>query len=391
MTERQLQFRVGLFVVLAMSVGAVLIIQFSELKELWRETYPLAIHFSEVPGLHPGCPVKQNGIGIGRVKDILLDDDSGGVLVLVEIHGSHRLRKDAQPHISRSLFGDSKIEFSAGKSDEIIPPQARLEGLPPTDPMQAIERLERTVNVTLASFEATGREWQLVAKNINGLVETNRGNLGEVIERTAVALDNFNLTMQAATTTFAEAGRTLQVASGTLANANDLISDPQLQANLRQTAASLPQIAEEARITIAAARASMQQVSRNLETIQQATLPIAQESDVIARKLSGSLIQLESLLGELNRFSQVLNAKDGSLQKLAADPALYQNLTRSAATLSVLLTNLQPIVQDVQVFTDRIARHPELLGVSGAVRGSSGLKEASEVQPAGYSAPANSR
>jgi phospholipid/cholesterol/gamma-HCH transport system substrate-binding protein len=387
MTERQLQFRVGLFVVLAMGVGAALIIQFSEFKDLWQKTYQLALHFDDVPGLHVGSPVKQNGIMIGNVGELVLDEEHGGVLVIVNIYDSHRLRADSVPMMSRSLFGDARIDFTAGKSKEEMPARSRLKGSAAVDPMVAIERLERTVADTLHSFESTSLEWKLVGQNVNRLVETNRGNLGDVIERTAVALDQFNATMEGASGTFAEVGQTLKVASSTLTNANNLLSDPQLQLNLRQTAASLPLIAEETRQTISAARQSMAKVTQNLETIQQATLPLAQESDVIAKRLSGSLIQLESLLTELNTFSQVLNSKDGAARKFVTDPQLFQNLNRSAASLAVLFENLNPAIKDLRIFADRVARHPEILGVSGAVRGSSGIKESSEIQQSGFSAP----
>lgn len=387
MSERQLQFRVGIFVIMAMVVGAILIFQFSDLKNLWRETYPLAVHFEEIPGLHLGSPVKQNGIVIGSVKEIVLDEEAGGVLVVIDIFGAYQLRSDAQPHVSRSLFGDSKIEFSAGRSTQFIPPRSRLQGLAASDPMQAIERLEHTVSTTLSSFEATSREWQEVARNINGLMDTNRGNLNDVVERAALALDTFNDTMRTATRTFSEAGETLKTASSTLANANALVADPQLQANLRKTAAELPKIAEETRLTITSARTSIEQVSANLNLIQQATMPLAEGSDVIVRKLSGSLVQLESLLTELNQFSQVVNSKEGSLQKFVADPSLYKNLERSAAALSVLMENANPVLHDLRVFTDKVARHPEVLGVSGAMRGSTGIKD-SEVQPAGFNTPA---
>ncbi|SFJ00490.1 MlaD family protein [Planctomicrobium piriforme] len=387
MTERQLQFRVGIFVVLAMAVGAVLIFQFSEFKHFWQKTYPLAVHFQEVPGLHAGSPVKQNGITIGVVKEMVLDDDQGGVLVIVEIFEGFQIRADSQPHLSRSFFGDAKIDFSPGRSTQMMPPRTRVEGVAATDPMLAIERLERTVGVTLTSFETTSQEWKLVGKNLNELMDTNRGNLNDVIERTAIALDRFNQTMETASATFVDAGEALRTASSTLANANTLLADPQLQRDLRQTAASLPLIAEETRQTIAAARASMAKVTENLDTIQQATLPLAKESDVIARKLSSSLIQLESLLTELNQFSQMLNAKDGSLQKFASDPQLYQHLNRSASSLAVLLENLDPALRDLKIFADKVARHPELLGVSGAMRGSTGIKDAPEVQQTGFSTP----
>ena len=391
MTERQLQFRVGLFVVLAMFVGAVLIIQFSELRSLWKETYALAIHFEEAPGIQPGSPVKQNGITIGAVQDVALDDTEGGVLVVVKILAEYRLRLDAQPSLSQSLFGDSKISFTSGKSSDVIPPNSRLNGIAAVDPMEIVQRLENTVNQSLGSFVETSHQWQLVGRNLNQLMQTQQGPLDEVIEQTAISLTTFNQTMQAATTTFAHAGRTLETASATLANINLLLADPQLQGDMRRTVAALPKIAEETELTIRTARASIQQVSRNLDTINAATAPLAEQSDVIVRKLAGSLIQLESLLGELNQFSQVLNSEQGSLQEFVSDPALYQNLSRSTLALNVLLQNLEPILRDARIFSDKIARHPELLGVSGAMRGSSGIKEPDGVQPAGYSRPGEQR
>jgi phospholipid/cholesterol/gamma-HCH transport system substrate-binding protein len=32
-------------------------------------------------------------------------------------------------------------------------------------------------------------------------------------------------------------------------------------------------------------------------------------------------------------------------------------------------------VKDLRIFSDKVARHPELIGVSGALKGSSGLKD----------------
>jgi phospholipid/cholesterol/gamma-HCH transport system substrate-binding protein len=41
-----------------------------------------------------------------------------------------------------------------------------------------------------------------------------------------------------------------------------------------------------------------------------------------------------------------------------------------------LLPHMDRILHDVEVFADKIARHPESLGVGGAISPSSGLKEA---------------
>jgi phospholipid/cholesterol/gamma-HCH transport system substrate-binding protein len=57
------------------------------------------------------------------------------------------------------------------------------------------------------------------------------------------------------------------------------------------------------------------------------------------------------------------------------------NLDRSAQSAALLLHNLEPIIRDLRVFSDKVARHPELIGVSGVLRGSSGLKYPEEAEP----------
>ena len=42
---------------------------------------------------------------------------------------------------------------------------------------------------------------------------------------------------------------------------------------------------------------------------------------------------------------------------------------------TVLLKNLEPVIRDLRIFSDKVARHPELLGVGGVLKGSAGVKE----------------
>ncbi len=367
MSERQLQFRVGLFVLVSLAICTTLVIQFGDVQKYLEQTYQLGIHFDDAPGLQTGTPVRQNGIGIGSVTDILLDEQDGGVLVVIDIQQGRKLRRDSQPALVRTLLGDASIEFSPGLSKEFLPPNTRIDGISPADPMQIIHRLERQVTTTLTAFEETSREWQKLGSNVNALVETQQGDLDAVIERAAVALHQFTQTMQTANVTLTEA--------------NHILADPQLQQDLKATVAALPQMVSETRQTIAAARISVQKIGENLDNLSQATDPLAEHSRSMVVKLDGSLGQLESLLTELNTFAKMVNTEDGSLQRFAADPELYENLNDSAAALSSLVQSLDPVLRDVRVFSDRIARHPELLGISGAIKGSSGLKEASEAAP----------
>jgi phospholipid/cholesterol/gamma-HCH transport system substrate-binding protein len=378
MDDHRLQFRVGLFVLVSLAIATVLIVRFGDVRKYWEKTYALAIQFDEAPGVQPGTPVRMNGISIGRTRKVLLDETENGVLVVVDIEADRKLRTDSTPMIVRSLFGDSTIEFSPGSASDHIPPNMKLKGTAPQDPLEVVRRMELRVTETLeafqattASFRATSDEWKLVGQNMNSLMETERGHISQIVAKTAAALDDFAKTMHAA--------------QAMLADTQNLVADPQMQAHLKQTIAALPDLVQETRDTIAAARLSVQRagdslekVNANLDQVHEATAPLAAHSQKLVARLDGGLLQLESLLTELNQFATVLNDKDGTLQRFTSDPRLYENLTRSSAALAVLTENLEPTLRDLRIFADKVARHPEVLGISGAIEGSSGLKEVPE-------------
>ena len=111
---------------------------------------------------------------------------------------------------------------------------------------------------------------------------------------------------------------------------------------------------------------------RNLEV---ATRPLAENSDQIVKNVSVAADQLAKTLLEVRETLRVVNRGDGTLQKLIADPSLFNNLNDSAASLNRTLLRAEKIAQDLQVFADKVARRPEVIGVGGALRPSAGLKE----------------
>ena len=137
----------------------------------------------------------------------------------------------------------------------------------------------------------------------------------------------------------------------------------------------------ETRNAVASSRQVLDSVNKNLVNLTQVTEPIGKRGDQMVAKLDSSLTNLDQLLGEMNRFAKLVNTKDGSLQKFASDPSLYDNLDRSSQSLAVLLRNIEPVLRDMREFSDKVARNPELLGVGGAVRPSAGLKDTELLNP----------
>ena len=84
--------------------------------------------------------------------------------------------------------------------------------------------------------------------------------------------------------------------------------------------------------------------------------------------------RLDETLQQAAMFTKALNESQGTLGKLVRDPKVYNDLAQAAANVNRITQELRPIVDDVRVFTDKIARHPEQLGVQGALDRRPGLK-----------------
>ena len=353
MTERQLQFRVGLFVVVAGVAAAGLVFRFGELRWLWEKNYTLGVHFDRAPGVERGTPVRKNGILIGSVRSVSFDENRGGINVLVEIRERYQLRKDSQPMLTRSLLGDATLEFSPGKSREVLKPGERIEGAPSEDPLEIISRVEAKTNQALESFSATSEEWRKVGHNLNTLADTHRGHLDQVIEEAAESLHQFTVTMR---------------------SVNKTIADPQAQENVRLTLAALPKMMEDTRQAVQAFRTAAVKADAALGNLNEVTAPLAKRSERIAHRLEKSIASVETLMGELAIFSQTINDENGPLSRIMKDQQLARNIDESASSLQLIMRHLEAISKDLRVFSDKIARHPELLGVRGTFDGSTGIK-----------------
>ncbi|MAT14490.1 MAG: hypothetical protein CMJ46_04385 [Planctomyces sp.] len=366
MTERQMQFRVGLFTIISLVLIGVMVFKFGQLDRYWQAYYTINVHFNNAGGVYPGTPVKRHGIQIGQVSELNLIPGEGHVHVTIKIAEEYQLAENTEPRIVRSLLGGVTIEMTGGNSTELLANGAILEGQAAADPMQMVNNLERNVTKTLGTFAETSEEWRVVGKNVNSLLVNNNDKINEVIVQTSESLKQFSNTMT-------QMNRSME-------SLNVTIADPQNQENLRRTLAAMPKLVSETEQTVKHIRLAVGQAEGTLSNMQTLTEPLAQRSSQIAMNLDGAIENLNSLTGELNRFSHMVNKSDGTLQQLVSNPDLYRHLDQSSQSISVLLKNLEPTLRDLRVFSDKVASHPELLGVSGVFKGSAGVKEAPPVE-----------
>lgn len=373
-TERQLQFRIGMMVMIALGIGGWLVYEFGDFKQLTQKRYQFAIHFESSSGLYQTAPVTFSGLTVGTVGQIQLDEKRGGVVVVVSVREGIAIPTDSRAVIVRSILGETAIDITPGRNRDTVRPGNRIEGQLAVDPLEMVQRMEGRAIEVLDSVTATSNEWQKVAKNLNGLMETNRGNLDQVVENAAESLHEFTETM-------AHVNELLK-------SANKVVGDPEAQQALHDTLVAMPKLVNETQRTIAETRGAvastrlvLDNVNKNLVNLTQVTEPVGKRGEQMVAKLDSSLTSLDQLMSELNHFAKLVNTKDGSMQKFASDPSLYDNLDRSSQSLAVLLKNAEPVLRDLREFSDKVARNPEILGVGGAVRPSGGLKDSEVLNP----------
>ncbi|MFM7163049.1 MAG: hypothetical protein ACKO3P_22070 [Planctomycetaceae bacterium] len=151
-------------------------------------------------------------------------------------------------------------------------------------------------------------------------------------------------------------------------------SDPENQANLKRSLAQMRQLIDATRETIASIASAVEKANPALGNISDATTPLARGRTTIVTRLDNVFATLEQLSGELNQFSKGLTREEGTLGLLMRDPQLYRSTEQTLSSLTTVMRNLELVMKDLRVFSDKIARHPELIGAGGALKGSSGLK-----------------
>ena len=117
MNERIMQFRIGMFVIVAGLVLAMMLVWFGESPSLFRDHVFVRVRYQDAPGVSEGIPVRKSGIRIGEVSAIAFDERQGqpdGVLVTLSLERKYTLKARSVPRLSRSLLGDVAIDVLPG-------------------------------------------------------------------------------------------------------------------------------------------------------------------------------------------------------------------------------------------------------------------------------------
>jgi phospholipid/cholesterol/gamma-HCH transport system substrate-binding protein len=370
MNNKNLRFRVGLFVLASLILLALLITLFSGFPTLFKQYHRYTVVLPEAPGVAAGTPVRRSGVRIGEVESVKLDEETGEVRVIIIVEKKHTLRRSDQATLVHSLLGgDTSIDLIP-QPPKVVPPDQT-----PLDPGEEVKGVIRTdlnslLNQSadlLPEFRRTNEEFQVAAKNWGRLGERADVLLQANQEKLVKALDNLNDAVVRLSSIFNDENQ--RNLSATLKNVRTGTE------NLDQIAKNTDEFVKESRQTIRRVNESVARADEVLANLQQATKPMAERSGSVMKNLDESTDKLNRGLGDLRELMRTMQQADGTLHRLATDPSLYNNLNDAACMMARIMPRMDRVLRDMEVFADKIARHPESLGLGGVVSPSAGLKE----------------
>ena len=148
-----------------------------------------------------------------------------------------------------------------------------------------------------------------------------------------------------------------------------------VSANIIKFVLSLNAVLDTADKTLKNLDAQVTQVGLVVGDVRAVTRPLAARSENLVKSVADSADELSKLLVEIRAVVGAFAKENGTVQKLITDPTVYRNLDDAAASLARILARSEKITRDLEVFADKVARRPELIGIGGALRPSAGLKD----------------
>jgi phospholipid/cholesterol/gamma-HCH transport system substrate-binding protein len=411
MNDQAVRFRLGIFVLGVLILLGVLIILFGGLPNYFKPSETYYIIFDSAPGVSAGTPVRRSGVRIGEVRTFTLDDQTGTVRVEISVSPEYSLRLQDQPTLSQGLLGgDATIDFVPRPPDGkevlvgIVEPGSTLEGVtqadagtlvqkttevmpPAKESMEELRKALRRFDKMAPLMEETLKEYRDIGKATRQVIPDLRRTNEELqlaARNWSKVGERFDVLLQNNETKIVQAIDRLQDA---LKRISDVFSD-QNQKNLSialknvknsserldPILADTEKMIKESQKTLERVNESLRKTDDVLTNMQKATKPMADRSEKIFKNMEETTDQLNKALGEARELMRLIGRGDGTLQKLLTDPCLYNNLNDTAYMVNKLMPRLDRILRDVEIFADKIARHPEALGVGGVVRPGNGLK-----------------
>lgn len=414
MNEQAMRFRVGVFAFTMIVLLGVLILLFGSLTERFRPHIPYTVVLRDATGIGAGTPVRRSGVRIGVVRDVRLDNDTGLVHVEIAVERNYPLHENDEARVVRGLLGgDVAIDFSLPTSDQETTEEAEEQQPPPAgaparpgtvfraadqpaadrffgqaatlvpDAREALQEFRQTlrrVDRFLPRVEASFQEVRELAKDARAALPEARNTARQWSQ----AGERLNTILQSNQD---KAGKALDNLVDATSRAARLMSDENQQnlaealKNFRAGTANFEGMAKNADVSINQSRQAFEKLNvaarlaeETFTNLNRAAKPWGDRSDAITKNLEEGSAAINVMFRDFRELFRAVGGGEGTVKALLTDPSLYNNLNDAACMIVRILPRVDRALKDLELFADKIARHPESIGLGGVVHPGSGLK-----------------
>jgi phospholipid/cholesterol/gamma-HCH transport system substrate-binding protein len=294
--------------ILAIAAILVLLFGFNFLKgkNIFSRAPTIYAVFENIGSLKKADEVKINGLPVGTVYNLIpTDREVNKIVVEIHLNRDFNIPRNSLAIINGAIggLGNSYIEIEKGNANTYLEPgdtiSTRLDqGLMASLQSQLTPTVTR-VNQTLDSLKLT-------IGNLNSIFDpTTNSNLQTLIARLTVTSAHLQTMLNAQSGALAQSLNNMNAVTGNLAKNNDAITSS----------------------------------IRNVE-VTTSNLANARIQETVAA-LEGTIGELRTTAAELNNSINRINSNDGTLGALMNDRKLYDQFSRTALGLEILLDDLR--------------------------------------------------
>jgi phospholipid/cholesterol/gamma-HCH transport system substrate-binding protein len=334
MTSNQRNFAVGATVLAAVVIFLWMILRFgTKTVSLFApQTTTVEIDAPRVDGLSEGSPLTYQGVVVGRVLKLQRDPSGTGVHITAQLAADPPVPVNVNAEIvTTDLIGGGATIALNLPTDEKTGIAQKPKILPKDSVFPAIHAgyIGLQLNILPSEYGSTAEQITRAAKAIADASE-------EVRERSLVAhVDDAVQNVSAQAT---RAGQVLQ-------NIDDLIADPSVKSDLRETIANSRKASEKLAEASATLPELSKQASATMTDSQAAIVHLQQRVDEISKQLGDGLTKTSALLASIQTLSDRIDKGQGTAGLLINDPKLYQSLVDDSRELNATLKDLQRLVE----------------------------------------------
>lgn len=260
-------------------------------KNLFDNSRKFYVVYDNVEGLAPSAAVTINGLTVGKINTITIQENTGKLLVEIQMNNDFPIAKSS----TASIYEPG---FIGGKQIAIIPNFEDKNYAQSGDYLQPQVKLGLT-----ASLE----------KNLAPIQE----KLDKLLLNADAMITNINNVLDA--NTQANLKKTIAELNTTMTNFSAVSGD-------------LKKISSENKDKLGSVVANLDKTTGNFAKISE---------DLEKAKLGATVENLEKTLVSVNKMMADMEAGKGTMGKLMKDEAMYNNLTKASKEIELLLQDLR--------------------------------------------------